>query len=163
MRHLLLLALVPLFACHPKPKPDPLYPIIGDAGVPPDAAPTDCSKFAGKWKAVDTVTMVEGTCKPGQVNELLTLDAFEFPEEQANEGWRAVVTTQQGMVLSGPASQVEERPWTCRFVVEASEAPAGALGTRDFLLGEVPDRGRGEATGRNGDCVWKTATSLERF
>jgi hypothetical protein len=170
MRQLLFLASLFLttglifFGCTPKPPPEPNYPTVTDAGPPVDAAPSDCSKFAGKWKVKDTVIMVDGTCAPGPItSDLLTLDAVPFPEDQANEGWRAVLFTSDSTMMSGPASQIEERPWTCRFVVEASEAPPGAIFSRDFLLGEVPDRGRGEAAGRDGECVWKTSSLLERF
>ncbi len=123
----------------------------------------DCSTFAGKWKVVDIVMTVEGDCHPPDTNDLLTLSAVPMPEDQANEGWRAVVTTNMGMVMMGPASQLEDRPYVCRFVVEASDASRGTVFNRDFILGEVGGHGRGEATGRNGDCVWKATSSLELF
>ncbi len=164
MRQLLvLLALTTVFACTPHPTPDPNYPVIGDAAPPVDAAPADCSAFAGRWKAVDTVTMVDGSCTPGAMNDLLTLSATSLPEEQANEGWRGVITTHEGFMMTGPVSRVDARPWTCHFVVETSDAPDGDIYARDFIMGEVDGKGRGEATGRSGECVWKTATYLERF
>ncbi len=166
MRHLLLipvasvvlLSLPALIGCpHPAP-PAPVYP----GPSPLAGTPTDCANFSGKYKITDVVKDSPHCTGVETVDVLLVHVGAQ--DEQSGQ-WDASVTTAGNTIMSGLAQHLSDNPGACRFVFELDEelTPDLRVTGRDFVLGEVAGKGRGEATVHNNSCTWQSSSTLEQI
>lgn len=152
-----------IIGCLPSPPPNPVYPTLTDASAPVDAAPANCASFAGRYEVTDTVVEKDGSCKTPDTKGVLVLRVKGAVKDQS-ENWDVFIDTVGSTTpsMAGLGARLEDRPYACRFVVEiaGSNVPSG-LYQRDIILGERSDgHGRGEASGRDGDCVWRSSSVL---
>jgi hypothetical protein len=151
-----LLGLALLSNACPHPKPDP-FPTNTDAAVL-DAPAADCKTFAGKYIIVDTTTD-SSSCSTKMLQDILQIEVGDRDPDSGQ--WDVMVTGNNTQWL-GLAKQLEDRSYVCRFVVEMSTTTNPGLNVinRDFVLGEEPGKGRGEAIIKNGDCLWQSQSLL---
>lgn len=155
-------AFIAITGCPHPPTPDPVYPETTDAPVEPkDAPPANCASFAGKYAVVDNAVPADlQTCKPKTIRDIIHIEVIGTPDPDSGQ-WDVTVIGESGIQWIGLAKQLEDRPYICRFVVEFQGTPTGTtVVNRDFIFGEQPGKGIGEALVKSGDCLWQSATVL---
>lgn len=164
MRHLLLIAMASLvllsisalLGCPTPAPPGPVYP----GPSPISGTPIDCTTFEGKYQIADTVKD-SPHCTGVNTTDVLILH-IGAQDEQSGQ-WDASVTVAGNIIMRGLAKHLADNPAACRFVFELDEALTQDLRVtgRDFVLGEVAGKGRGEATVHDRSCTWQSASTLD--